>query len=182
MKIIITVLVLFSFLIISGCSEKNKANNYSPAPGYVQNNNRPKVGIINYAQLDSIIYNRGDKSLFVNVWATWAKPSVEELSDIKLLYDKFKDNDVDFLSLSVDLTSKIDSVVIPFLQREKISFPVNVIEERSGMQIMRLLSPRWNGAVPASFIFDKYGRREIFILGRQSFINLSKGIDSVRVL
>ncbi len=184
MKINKNYVVLLTFLLLSGCTEKSKDSNSNTGlnNNRNQNNTKAEVNIITSSQLDSIIQNRFGKILFVNVWATWAEPSVKEMPDIKLLYEKYKDQDVDFLSLSVDLTSKIDSVVIPFIEKEKINFPVKVVEEKSGMQVMKLLSPKWNGAVPASFLFDKNGRREIFIIGRQTLVNLSKGIDSVRVL
>ena len=46
---------------------------------------------------------------------------------------------------------------------------------------MKLLDPRWSGGIPATFIFNGKGKRMIFILGYESFDNLSKGIDSVSV-
>ncbi len=173
--------VLFLSIILISCSKnKNQQPNESVNNplGKVSN---PDVKIINAKQLKDLIQNRDGRMLFINVWATWSEPSVKELPDISHLYNKYK-YDVDFLSLSVDLTSKIDSIITPFLQREKLEFPVYIIEEKSGMETMKLLSPKWNGGIPASFIFDKNGNREIFILGRQTFENISQGIDSVSVL
>ena len=85
------------------------------------------------------------------------------------------------MSLSVDLTSKIDSVVLPFVKKNDINYPVKVVSEKSGNEVMKLLDPRWSGGIPATFIFNGKGKRMIFILGYESFDNLSKGIDSVSV-
>ena len=182
MKIVGKQLANFIFVVsitfsILSCSNKNEQEHSS----LVSNATKTEVSIINASQLKTEIDNRFGKPLFINVWATWSEPSVKELSDIQKLFNKYKD-DVDFLNLSVDLSSKKDSVVIPLLEKEKISFPVSIAEEKSGIEIMKMLSPKWNGGIPASFIFDKYGKREIFILGRQTFENFSKGIDSVSVL
>ncbi|MCL5027626.1 MAG: TlpA family protein disulfide reductase [Bacteroidetes bacterium] len=170
------VLVLFAITIVS-CSNKNEEKEK-----IISNSKaiQPEVKIIDASQLRNKIENRYGRTLFINVWATWSEPSLKELPDIQKLFYKYKD-EVDFLNLSVDLTSKIDSVVLPFLEKAKFNLPVFVIDEKNGIEIMKMLSPKWNGGIPASFIFNKYGRREIFILGRQTFDNISKGIDSVNV-
>jgi len=175
---------LLSYLILFiGCTNNKTSDKTIQQNKKTQNESyKPQVGIITANELNNIIENRKGKILFINVWATWAKPSVKELPDISELYGAYNDKDVDFLSLSVDLTSKIDSVVIPFLTKEKFEHPVYVVQEKSGIQIMKMLSPRWNGGIPATFLFDKNGKREIFILGIQSYANYCKGIDSVLVL
>lgn len=179
----IILLTLISYLILfQGCSNKTADNSNLQNTNSSKENNKPQVSIITASELKNIIDNRHGKILFINVWATWSKPSINELQDIDMLYNNYRYKDVDFLSLSVDLTSKIDSVVIPFLKKEKFEHPVYVVQEKSGMQIMKILSPKWNGGIPASFLFDKNGKREIFILGSQSYANFCKGIDSVRVL
>ncbi len=176
-KHLIKLVILFLVaLYIVSCSEKNDNKQISS-----NTISYPEVNIIDAAQLRNKIENRYGRTLFINVWATWSEPSVKELRDIQKLYKTYKD-DVDFLNLTVDLSSKKDSVILPFLKKEKFDLPVFIVDEKSGMEIMKMLSPKWNGGIPASFIFDKYGRREIFILGRQTFENFSKGIDSVNVL
>jgi thiol-disulfide isomerase/thioredoxin len=180
-KIILLTLISY-FILFQGCSNKSSDKSNLQNGNSSKQYNKPQVNIITAAELKNIIDNRYGKILFINVWAAWSKPSIKELPDIDMLYNNYRYKDVDFLSLSVDLTSKIDSVVIPFLQKEKFEHPVYVVQEKSGIQIMKMLSPKWNGGIPASFLFDKNGKREIFILGSQSYANFCKGIDSVRVL
>ena len=175
--------LIFAFLTLAvlsivSCSKKNVKNGELVSD---KNSIKPEIKVIYASQLRNIIENRYGKTLFINVWATWSEPSAKELPDIQKLFYKYKD-DVDFLNLTVDLSSKVDSVVLPFLEKEKINMPVFVVDEKSGIEIMKMLSSKWNGGIPASFIFDKYGKMEIYILGRQSFENISKGIDSVNVL
>lgn len=179
--LVLMVIIFCAFFFIT-CS--NKKGGEEQLKENLNTNNgvfQPDVKVINASQLKNIIENRFGRTLFVNVWATWSEPSIKEIPDIQKLYDRYKDQ-VDFLSLTVDLSSKIDSVIVPFLKQEEFKLPVYVVDENSGIKIMKMLSPKWNGGIPASFIFDKNGKREIFILGRQTFDNISKGIDSVNVL
>lgn len=174
----------FALLIyISGCSN-NKNNKSFKESDSVKNliDTYVKPEIIDAQKLRGLINDRKGKTLFINVWATWSEPCVREIPEINKLYNEYSEKGIDFLSISVDLTSKIDSVVLPFIKKHDINFPVYVVEEKSGSEVMKILDPRWSGGIPASFIFNKDGRRMIFVLGYEGFDNLSKGIDSVSVL
>ncbi len=184
-KLIVASIYASLVLLLLGCSNnKQNKNETNPGTDTVRADVRTgiKPEIINTEKLRNIISDRQGKPLFINVWATWSRPCVKEIPDLKRLYKEYSKKGIDFLSLSVDLTSKIDSDVLPFIKKHDIDFPVNVIEEKSGAEILKLLDPRWSGGIPASFIFNKNGKRMIFILGTETFENLSKGIDSVSTL
>ncbi|MCM4167152.1 Thiol-disulfide oxidoreductase ResA [Arenibacter antarcticus] len=42
------------------------------------------------------------KAIFINVWATWCPPCIAEMPNINELYNELKDDNVEFIMLSVD--------------------------------------------------------------------------------
>lgn len=42
------------------------------------------------------------KAIFINVWATWCPPCIAEMPSINKLYNELKDDNVEFIMLSVD--------------------------------------------------------------------------------
>lgn len=63
-----------------------------------------------------------DKTVFLNFWATWCPPCVEEMPSLRRLYAKLKDHE-DFVFLAVS-TDEEWSLVRDFFQTEPAPFPV----------------------------------------------------------
>jgi thiol-disulfide isomerase/thioredoxin len=169
-------LMVLSF-IVSGClketdSEKIKAGGKSI----------DEIPVIDETWLEEKIKNRNNKILFINVWATWCQPCVEEFPDLVEIYKKHKDSDFEFLSISVDHPSEIESKVKPFLEEQKSEFPVVVAGEKKAEEIINLLNPEWSGAIPVTLIYDKNGIRQVFILGAQDFKYFDNSIAGVKKL
>lgn len=95
--------------------------------------------------------------VFINVWATWCPPCVEEMPTIQKLYDRLHARGLQVLAVSIDALGK--QVVAPFMQTRQLSFPV--LLDTQGM-IERLYR---TGGVPESFIVDKRGQLVEKIVG-----------------
>jgi thiol-disulfide isomerase/thioredoxin len=166
----------FSALLHYGCkNDEGKAE--------LKDDKKYSVEIIDEKQLSEIISNRGGRALFVNVWATWCAPCVEEFPDIVKTVNYYDSGDIDFISLNVDMSSQVDSLVIPFLKAFKAEdFKTYNIREKSAEAVINLLNPEWNGAIPATFIYDRKGNQRVFILGADKFSTFVSAIDSIRNL
>lgn len=163
-------IILIIFLI--GCGNKNETNDVTETL---------EITFVDEDSLKNIIQQKKGKPVFVNVWATWCVPCVEEFPDIVKVHNEYKDS-VEFISLSVDLESDADSLVIPFLNKQNAEFPVYIIKEKSSEEVINYLKPEWSGAVPATFIYDKDGNLQKFLLGAQDYVSLKNSIDSVKSL
>jgi thiol-disulfide isomerase/thioredoxin len=139
-----------------------------------------QIPVVDDVWLKNKINNRNGKILFVNFWATWCEPCVEEFPDLVKIYDDNKDSNFEFLSVSVNLPSEIDDKVKPFLEKQNADFPVVVIEEKRSEQIINLVNPEWDGTVPATIIFDKNGKRKRFFAEAKSYDFFNKSIEKVK--
>lgn len=129
--------------------------------------------------VEQLIHKREGRILFLNVWATWCKPCVEEFPDLVKLDSAYPDSVVDIVAVSVDYPDEMESKILPFLDRYGVSFKVYVADVKKQEDFINALNPAWSGAVPATFIFDAYGKRRAFLLGQKDFKIFKTEIDKV---
>lgn len=170
------VLLLLCLAFLIGCGKEDKTDRGE------SNKDSYNIESINGGQLGNIIRERSGKVLFINVWATWCVPCVEEFPDIVRTAEYYKDLDVDFVSLNVDFGEKKDSLLTDFLKKFKADFKVYNVEEKSSEEVINLLNSEWSGDIPATFIFDRRGKLADFISGAETFSAFRSRIDSVRNL
>ncbi|MDH7605901.1 MAG: TlpA disulfide reductase family protein [Melioribacter sp.] len=141
-------------------------------------NNDVIVEKIDKYKLQKLIKDRKGKLLFLNIWATWCEPCREEFPAIVKLSNEFKD--VDFVGISVDFPEEIESKIKPFIKNNKVNFPVYVNSFSNDEELINMLNKDWNGAIPATFIFDKSGKLISFIEGKKSYEEFEKNIKRAR--
>ena len=61
------------------------------------------------------------KVVFINIWATWCPPCVEEMPTMQRLYDRLHDRGLEVLAISIDALGA--QVVKPFMQQYRLTFP-----------------------------------------------------------
>jgi peroxiredoxin len=89
------------------------------------------------------------KVVFVNVWATWCPPCVEEMPTIQQLYERLHGRGLEVLAVSLDALGA--QVVEPFMQSHRLSFPTLLDTKNVVQRLYRTTG------VPESFIVDKRG-------------------------
>ena len=144
-----------------------------------KNNIGQKISVINPDSFASIIKKRNQKVLFVNVWATWCIPCIEEFPELIKLNEKYSKKDVDIITLNINLLSEMDSKVIPFLKKNKNTIPVFMAENDNIDDLINLLDKNWSGAVPVSFVFNKRGQMFSSVFGKKDYVFFSSLLDSV---
>lgn len=177
---------LFCFFIVlislfSGCS-KDTNETEKQEPRNIKPEYSSEIPVIDEVWLKNKIKNRDGKLLFVNFWATWCQPCVEEFPDLVKVYNKHKGSDFEFLSISVDLPSEIETKVKPFLAKQTATFHVVVVEEKRSEEIINLINSEWNGAVPVTVIYDESGEMTEFIPDAKDYDFFNKSIEKAKVL
>lgn len=156
---IISVLLLFS------CQQKEQ---------YRQN-----VELIDSTVFQKILTANKGNVLLVNIWATWCMPCVEEMSDLVKLANYYKAKKVKIISISIDYTDEIKSKIIPFIEKQKLNFPVYVNNWENDEKLINYFNIEWSGAIPATFIYDRSGKQKVFLLGKQSFNDFKQSVENL---
>lgn len=100
------------------------------------------------------------KVVFINFWATWCPPCIEEMPSIQTLYNKFRDNkDVAFVMVDVDNNITGAS---KFMKKHKLDMPLYVPNSE-------IPSTFLDGAIPTTAILDKRGSIDVRMEGGRDY-------------
>lgn len=132
---------------------------------------------INKESLRTLIAERHGNPLFLNIWATWCKPCVEEFPDIIRISKEFKN--VEVAAISADFPDEIEEKILPFVKKLNVPFKVYVADFGSQDEFFQLFDSRWGGEIPATFLYDTNGKQILFMRGKQSYEEFKKAIDDV---
>lgn len=90
------------------------------------------------------------KIVFLNIWATWCPPCVEEMPSMEKLYQKLKGEGLEILAVSLDETG--GEAVGPFIDKHKLTFPV-LLDPKGDIKALYRVT-----GIPESYIIDKNGK------------------------
>lgn len=90
--------------------------------------------------------------VLINFWATWCQPCQAEMPHLQAIYDEFKDQGFEVLSISID-EARDASKVKPLIKRGKYTFPV-LLDKRT--KVIPLYNP--DQSLPYNALVDKEGK------------------------
>jgi len=98
------------------------------------------------------------KLVFLNFWATWCEPCVDEMPEMNTLNEKFKDRKFQMMAVSVDNSW---DVVKDFYEKHALDMPTYL---DPGQQVRSLFNVH---GYPETFIIDRNGSVLKYIIGPQ---------------
>ncbi len=133
-----------------------------------------KTGVYKINDLLKRIHNNSDTTYVVNFWATWCKPCVAELPEFERIHQESKDRKVKVLLVSMDFKEELDKKLKDFLEKNKYTCEVVLLDEINGNDFINQISEKWSGAIPATLITKKNKLITEFHEGKMTFEMLSK--------
>ena len=145
---------LITFLIIIGIGiivllQTKDSLNLSGSPGLVKGVPAPNFIL---PDLDGKMVSLSDykgKVVFLNIWATWCPPCVEEMPSMEKLYQELKGEPFEILAVNIDASGA--KAVLPFMTENKLSFPA-LMDPKGDIKSLYQTT-----GVPESFIIDEEG-------------------------
>ena len=113
-----------------------------------------KIEKIGVPELEKILSSPDNVLHVVNFWATWCAPCVTELPYFEKLAKEYKSGDVKFVLVSLDFPSQIDSKLIPFLKKNKITLDVKVMTDLDYDSWIEKVDANWQGNIPSTLFFN----------------------------
>jgi thiol-disulfide isomerase/thioredoxin len=112
----------------------------------------------------------------LNLWATWCGPCREEFPDLVRLHNEKK---AVVVSISMDEPEDGDQVR-EYLASQNATFPSFLRAFEDFRIFAEAVDPDWSGAIPATFVFDKSGRRVYGHEGKLTYEELSRIVEEYR--
>jgi len=164
----VLLLLLFSLLVIS-CGEK-QIKEVPAAAQVVEEGVETKpimaagneIVSYDYDGLAARFFETNDDKIYVvNFWATWCKPCIQELPAFEQLNEKYKDDNVEVVLVSLDFPSKLESAVVPFVNKRNIQSKVVLLNDDDANRWIPLVDEKWSGAIPVTMMV-KNGARKFY--------------------
>jgi thiol-disulfide isomerase/thioredoxin len=114
-----------------------------------------------YAKL--VQQHRG-KPLLVTLWATWCEPCRDEYPMLNELAKEYGPKGLQVVGVNYDDEGDL-ILTRRFIARYKPVFPNYRKQRGNESEFTQAISAGWNGALPASFFYDKDGKQVGHVLG-----------------
>ncbi|MES2567452.1 MAG: redoxin domain-containing protein [Bacteroidota bacterium] len=137
--------------------------------------NAQKLTVYKIDDLLKRIHNNSDTTYVVNFWATWCKPCVAELPEFEKL-NLANHPKVKVILVSMDFKEELDKKLKNFLDKNKYTCEVVLLDEINGNDFINKISEKWSGAIPATLIVKPKPKDSELYEGKLSFEMLSKMI------
>ncbi|MCY4418370.1 MAG: TlpA disulfide reductase family protein [Cytophagales bacterium] len=131
-----------------------------------------KVPVLRFQELKENIQENKSSVQVINFWATWCAPCVREIPYFQAVHEKYQNQSVRFLLVSLDSSKKLARVE-RFVKKKKLSMEIVLLNETDFDTILPQIHPNMEGAIPAtlflcgkktkgSFIHDSFSQKKLF--------------------
>jgi thiol-disulfide isomerase/thioredoxin len=134
---------------------------------------------INTDGLKVLIAKPKDKPLLINFWATWCDPCRDEFPELVKIDKEYRPNSLDFVTVSLDEVTDINTSVPAFLSTMKATMPAYLLDVKDPEPAINAVDPRWQGDLPATFLYNAKGEIIYKHFGRVNTVELREAIEKL---
>ena len=165
--------VLLASFAVPAQRKSRTARRAKPAPAKVS------VEAINTDALKVLIAKPKDKPLLVSFWATWCDPCRDEFPDLVKIDKDYRPQSLDFVTISLDEVADIKTSVPAFLSQMKATMPAYLLDVKDPEPAINAVDPRWQGDLPATFLYNAKGEIIYKHVGRVNTVELREAIEKL---
>ncbi|MFN5557632.1 MAG: TlpA family protein disulfide reductase [Chryseotalea sp.] len=136
-----------------------------------------QVPVVKWDAINKLINQKQGPVQVINFWATWCGPCVKELPQFETVH--LNDNAVTVTLVSLDYADKIDKVE-SFLTRKNMKSSVILLDEIDYNSWIDKVDPSWEGAIPATLVYNPQTGKRIFVQHELKDGELEKLIATVK--
>jgi len=113
------------------------------------------IPIINFTQFEPLLHKQNDTVYLINFWATWCAPCREEIPAIQKIEEKYSNQKLKILLISLDFPNQIESRLIPFIREHNLKSQVIVLDDPNQNSWIDKVDTNWSGGLPFTLIYGK---------------------------
>jgi len=137
------------------------------------------VAAIDTNGLQGLLTKQRQGPLLVNFWATFCDPCRAEFPDLVKIDKDYRPQSLEFITISLDDVTDIKTEVPKFLAEMKATMPAYLLDVSDPEPAIKLMDPRWSGALPATFLYNEKGEEVFKHYGRVDPAELRSAIDKL---
>ncbi|MCV9388849.1 TlpA family protein disulfide reductase [Reichenbachiella ulvae] len=121
------------------------------------------IEVIKYEKLESILNAKTDNNRVINFWATWCGPCVKELPQFEALLEKYKNENLEVILVSMDFASNLEGKVKKFVEKKGLKSKLYLLDETDYNSFIDKIDPSWSGAIPATMMLSARNEKKLFL-------------------
>jgi thiol-disulfide isomerase/thioredoxin len=133
---------------------------------------------VNEAGFQSLVNSHKGKVVVYDFWATWCAPCRAELPQLVKLAAKLRSQGVEVITISADEVEQ-KAAAEKFIQKYSVEGPTYLQQAASDDHFINAIDPKWGGALPALFLYDKSGRKVRSFIGETDMASLEAAIHKL---
>ena len=138
----------------------------------------PKLAPVNEASFPKLVAANRGKVVLVDFWATWCVPCRKEMPELVKLAARLRANGVQLITISADEPEN-QSEAESFLAQYNVPEPAYIRRANDDDKFINSIDPKWSGALPALFIYDKSGRKVRMFVGETSIKDVEAAVNKL---
>ena len=137
------------------------------------------VSPIDTNELKGLLTQQRERPLLVNFWATYCDPCRDEFPDLVKIDKDYRPHALEFVTVSLDDMTELKTAVPKFLGSMKATMPAYLLNATDPEPAINLVDPRWQGDLPATFLYNEKGEMVYKHFGRVNPVELREAIEKV---
>jgi thiol-disulfide isomerase/thioredoxin len=133
---------------------------------------------INESGFQKLVASEKGKVVVYDFWATWCAPCRAELPKLVQLQAKLRAVGVELITISADEPDN-KAAAEKFIQRFGVQGAAYLKQANDDDHFIGAIDPKWNGALPALFLYDKSGHKVRSFIGATDMSQLEAAIHKL---
>jgi thiol-disulfide isomerase/thioredoxin len=137
-----------------------------------------RIESYNFTAFEPFLHQEDGFTYVVNFWATWCKPCVAELPYFEQLREKYNDEGVHIMLVSIDFSRAVETTLVPFLAEKGLKAEVVLLDDPDANSWIEKVNENWSGAIPATVIYNS--KKRLFHEGSMTYEELEAKLLEIK--
>jgi len=133
---------------------------------------------VDEAGFQKLVASHKGKVVVYDFWATWCAPCRVELPLLVKLEANLRSQGVEVITISADEPEQ-KAAAEKFIQKFGVQGPAYLRQAASDDHFINAIDPKWSGALPALFLYDKSGHKARSFIGETDLTALEAAIHKL---